>query len=73
MNNFNHLLRSKQAAAWLGISLSTFYKYVKQGLIPPATYRRGKSVAWDSNVLHITPPQVDINKTIKNKLNKDVI
>ncbi|MBE3938717.1 helix-turn-helix domain-containing protein [Vibrio parahaemolyticus] len=35
MNNFNHLLRSKQAAAWLGISLSTFYKYVKQGLIPP--------------------------------------
>ncbi|ENY6498030.1 helix-turn-helix transcriptional regulator [Vibrio parahaemolyticus] len=45
---FNHLLRSRQAAEWMNMSLSTFYLKVKRGELPAPAYRAPNSVAWDS-------------------------
>lgn len=70
MNNkkIGHLLRSTQAAEWMGMSLSTFYSKVKRGELPRPTYRAPNSVAWDSTELEaakISTQTIDSNDTEK--------
>lgn len=47
----SHLLRSQQAAEWMGISRSTLYEKVKSGELPGPSYRTANSVAWESSEL----------------------
>ncbi|MEH0668247.1 AlpA family phage regulatory protein [Vibrio owensii] len=49
--HISHLLRSQQAAEWVGMSRSTFYKKINQGELPKPAYRTTNSVAWESSEL----------------------
>ncbi|EOG7718475.1 TPA: helix-turn-helix transcriptional regulator [Vibrio parahaemolyticus] len=57
---FTHLLRSRQAAKWMKMSLSAFYLKVKRGELPAPAYRALNSVAWDSAELDAAKASLSI-------------
>lgn len=60
--NVDPLLRAREGAALLGVSLSTFWRHVESGMIPPPV-KIGGSSRW---------PQSDIQSVIeKAKSNRE--
>ena len=41
-----YAMRPKNAAAMLGIGLSTFWRYVQQGRLPPGTHLSPRCTVW---------------------------
>ncbi len=48
----NKRLRAKDCAEYLGIALSTFWKWVKQGKIPAGTRLSSRCTVWGLDTLN---------------------
>ena len=47
----NEMLNKTEAAHYLGIAVSTFNKYMAEGIIPPGTKKRNECIKWKMSVL----------------------
>lgn len=46
-----HVLRAKHAAEYLGVGISTFWRWVKNGRIPPSIHLGNRVTVWRKDVL----------------------
>jgi len=44
--HFNGVLRAKEAAGFLGIGLSTFWRWVKEGRLPQGIHLSARATVW---------------------------